>query len=387
MKTRLLIIIGIITTILVSLLVADQYYLSLQDKELKKSDWVQNCIPVGPNVGVPSIGLFNHTHSFDLQTCSWNPTEHGAPGFLESLYTSFIEPVFLDIVDSLEMNYAHASCAAPILGPPGPCFDAYHISDSPLTKRSIMEDFARNIETNYEDWQMSDRNWDTLDGGLQLPAIICTEFVTDGMKQYRMAKWVDSQKISSFENHRNDWLCNKWLPPIDDGIKIKWDKPNYFSNDTGIVQVIDKDMNLDDKKIDYFDIHVFSDTDHKGIQIIITETDVNTGVFTGTVFFSPIEKSDGDRLLVEDAVYAEHKENRNFSRIIDESESKLTNQLEEYENPNECWYQEDDGSLTPCKIDDGGLSMMFGLFVVVFWPYIILVIAIVIIFFIWRKRK
>ena len=102
MITRLLIIIGIITAIPLSLLAADQYYLSFQDKELKKSDWVQNCIPVGSDGIVPSIGLFNHTHSFDLQTCSWEPTEHGAPGFLESLYTSFIEPIFLDIANSLE---------------------------------------------------------------------------------------------------------------------------------------------------------------------------------------------------------------------------------------------------------------------------------------------
>lgn len=94
MKSRVLIIIGIIAMIVVSLLVADQYYLPLQDKELKKSDWVQNCVPAGPNQAVPAIGLFNHTHSFDLRTCSWNPTEHGKPGFLESLYISFIEPIF-----------------------------------------------------------------------------------------------------------------------------------------------------------------------------------------------------------------------------------------------------------------------------------------------------
>ena len=102
MKTGLLVIVGIITAIIVSLLVSDQYYLSLQDQEIKKIDWVQNCTPVGPEGIVPSIGLYNHTHSFDLRTCNWNPTEHGRPGFLESLYISFIEPIFLDITDDLE---------------------------------------------------------------------------------------------------------------------------------------------------------------------------------------------------------------------------------------------------------------------------------------------
>jgi len=112
-----------------------------------------------------------------------------------------------------------------------------------------------------------------------LPAIICTEFVVDGMKQYRMAKWVDSQTISSFKNHRDDSLCDKWLSPIDDGVKIKWDKPSYLSNDIGIILVIDKDMNLDNKKIDSFDIHVWSDTDHNGIELTITETDNNSKNF------------------------------------------------------------------------------------------------------------
>ena len=69
MKTRISIIAGIIVAILVSLLTVDQYYLSLQDQEIKKSDWVQNCVPPVSNQVVPSIGLYNHTHSFDLMTC------------------------------------------------------------------------------------------------------------------------------------------------------------------------------------------------------------------------------------------------------------------------------------------------------------------------------
>ena len=63
------------------------------------------------------------------------------------------------------------------------------------------------------------------------------------------------------------------------------------------------------------------------------------------------------------------------------------NDFRDTQNPNECWYQEDDGSLTPCKIDDGGPSMMFGMFLVVFWPWIVLGITIAIIFIVWKKRK
>ncbi|WP_371503839.1 hypothetical protein [Nitrosopumilus adriaticus] len=74
-----------------------------------------------------------------------------------------------------------------------------------------------------------------------------------------------------------------------------------------------------------------------------------------------------------------------FEKVILGDTSHVSD-FRDTQNPNECWYQEDDGSFTPCKIDDGG-SMMFGMFLVVFWPWIILGISIVIIFIIWRKRK
>jgi len=248
--------------------------------------------------------------------------------------TRFLIIFVIGMVSLVGIPYSYASCAAPLLGPLGPCFDSFSMSGLPLTEKSIMEDYARNIELNYGDWQISNRNWAHVDSELELPAIICTEFVADGMKQYRMAQWVDSHTISSFENHRDDSLCDRWLSPIDDGVKIKWDKPNYSSNDMGTVTVIDKDMNLDDKKIDSFDIHVWSDTDHKGTQITMSETDNDTGIFESTVYFTTENESSGTTLLVEDAVYAEHKSNVNFSRIIYDPETQHAAKiLDEYGNP------------------------------------------------------
>jgi len=299
----------------------------------------------------------------------------------------------IGIIGFTSIPYSYASCAAPLLEPPGPCFDSFSMfTDTSLTEKSIMENYARNIELNYGDWHMSNRNWDNEDKPLNLPAIICTEFVADGIKQYRMAKWVDSQTISSFENHRDDSLCDKWLPPIDDGVKIRWDKPNYLSNDVGALKVDDKDMNLDYKKIDSFDIHVWSDIDHKGIELTVTETDIDNGIFEGTVFFTPEDESIGTRLLVEDAVYADHKSNVGSARIINESEDIILDEshVDDFratKNPNECWYQDDDGNIIPCTIDSTGPSMIIGMFLVVFWPYIVLGISIGIIFIVWRKRK
>lgn len=63
------------------------------------------------------------------------------------------------------------------------------------------------------------------------------------------------------------------------------------------------------------------------------------------------------------------------------------NDFRDTKNPNDCWYQEDDGNIVPCKMGPDGFDMVVGMFLVIFWPYIILGIAIVILFIIWRKRK
>lgn len=222
------------------------------------------------------------------------------------------------VADNFDTQYAYAACAAPLLGPAGPCFDSFTKSHEPLTERSIMESLTTNIEMNYDSWQMSDRNWPQYDTELKLPAIICTEFVADGFVQYRMAEWVDVVTISSFENHKNDFLCDRWLSPIKFEYEIMWDKSYYLPNGTGILTVVDNEMNLDDAKTDVFEVHVWSDTDHKGIQLIVTETDKNTGVFTGKVFFTTNGESSGTSLLVEDAVHANHKKLYKFSRISSE---------------------------------------------------------------------
>lgn len=303
---------------------------------------------------------------------------------------------FIIVADNFETKFAYAGCAAPLFGPPGPCFDSFSGSDSPLTERTIMENYVRNIELNFGDWQMSDRDWDNEDTPLQLPAIICTEFVADGIKQYRMAKWVDSHTISSFEDHRNDFLCDKWLAPIDDGVKIKWDKHTYLPNDVGIIKVIDKDMNQDGKKIDSFDIHVWSDTDHNGIELTITETDTDSGIFEGMVFFTSTDESGGTRLLVEDAVYTEYKSSVNFSRITNEPE-------EPYLDPDalcppgqvfdwdicvdECPFGQIDSNGVCQHVITDTVSIFANKEFVTFLIILSVIISISIGFVVWRKRK
>ena len=80
--------------------------------------------------------------------------------------------------------------------------------------------------------------------------------------------------------------------------KIIWINDSYPSTGTGVVRMTDPDMNLDPKAVDNFDVDVWSDSDLAGIDLTMTETDVSTGIFEGTVFFSTSDESSGHRLRV-----------------------------------------------------------------------------------------
>jgi len=79
---------------------------------------------------------------------------------------------------------------------------------------------------------------------------------------------------------------------------VQWLQSNYPVDGQGIVQIVDSDMNLNPKAIDKFDTNVWSVSDSGGIKLAMTETGDNTGIFQGTVYFSPNSESSGSRLHV-----------------------------------------------------------------------------------------
>ena len=93
--------------------------------------------------------------------------------------------------------------------------------------------------------------------------------------------------------------------------EVQWLESNYPATGTGIIRVIDPDMNLNPEAINNFNIDVWSDSDAGGINLTVTETGERTGVFEGTVFFTTTNESSGSRLLVAqgDTVIAEYEDN------------------------------------------------------------------------------
>ena len=93
--------------------------------------------------------------------------------------------------------------------------------------------------------------------------------------------------------------------------EVQWLEASYPASGSGIVRVIDPDMNLNPEAVDNFDIIVWSDSDGGGIELTVTETNAATGIFEGTVFFGVGVDTSGHRLRVVegDTVTAQYYDN------------------------------------------------------------------------------
>ena len=93
--------------------------------------------------------------------------------------------------------------------------------------------------------------------------------------------------------------------------EVQWLEASYPASGTGVVRIIDPDMNLNPEAVDNFDIDTWSDSDAGGISLTVTETNEATGIFEGTVFFTTTNESSGHRLRVAegDTVTAEYEDN------------------------------------------------------------------------------
>ncbi len=93
--------------------------------------------------------------------------------------------------------------------------------------------------------------------------------------------------------------------------EVQWLEASYPASGSGIVRIIDPDMNLNPEAVDNFDVTVWSDSDGGGIDLTVTETNAATGIFEGTVFFGVGVDTSGHRLRVVegDTVTAQYYDN------------------------------------------------------------------------------
>lgn len=114
----------------------------------------------------------------------------------------------------------------------------------------------------------------------------------------------------SFEFSEDETVVGSALVRWNIG-EVQWLEASYPASGTGVVRIIDPDMNIDPEAVDNFSADVWSDSDAGGIDLTVTETNEATGIFEGTVFFTVNDESSGHRLRVAegDTVTAEYEDN------------------------------------------------------------------------------
>ena len=90
--------------------------------------------------------------------------------------------------------------------------------------------------------------------------------------------------------------------------EAEWLAASYPASGTGVIRVIDPDMNTNPEAVDNFQITVISDSVASGISLTVTETSQAAGIFEGTVFFTTTDAPTGSRLRVAegDTITAEY---------------------------------------------------------------------------------
>jgi hypothetical protein len=93
--------------------------------------------------------------------------------------------------------------------------------------------------------------------------------------------------------------------------EAQWLESSYPAGTSGVIRVVDPDMNWDPENVDNFDVDVWSSSDQGGVRVTISETNEATGVFEGTVTFTVDDESSGHRLRVAegDTITVEYDDN------------------------------------------------------------------------------
>ena len=92
--------------------------------------------------------------------------------------------------------------------------------------------------------------------------------------------------------------------------EASFDTSTASAGGSAVLTVADADENTNSAIIDTFTVAVFSDSDNGGFTLTLSETDEDTGVFEGTVFFTADAATSGSSLRVSegDTVTAEYSD-------------------------------------------------------------------------------
>ncbi len=87
---------------------------------------------------------------------------------------------------------------------------------------------------------------------------------------------------------------------LSESAKIEWNEGDLrivdVTEDSAKIKLFERDMNLNPESIDTINIEIFSEEDSAGINLEISETTEDSGIFEGIVSFTRDDQSSGSRL-------------------------------------------------------------------------------------------
>ena len=148
------------------------------------------------------------------------------------------------------------------------------------------------------------------DGTNDITSSASTLTTGSGPTEGKLATTDNDGLTVSFEFSEDETVVGSALIRWNIG-EVQFLEASYPASGTGVVRIIDADMNLNPEAIDNFAVDAWSDSDAGGIDLTVTETNEATGIFEGTVFFTTVNDSSGHRLRVAegDTVTAEYEDN------------------------------------------------------------------------------
>jgi len=92
--------------------------------------------------------------------------------------------------------------------------------------------------------------------------------------------------------------------------EASFDTSSASAGGSAVLTVVDADENTNSAIIDNFNVDIYSDSDNGGFALSMNETDEDTGVFEGSVFFTSTDATSGSNLRVSegDTVTAEYSD-------------------------------------------------------------------------------
>jgi hypothetical protein len=135
--------------------------------------------------------------------------------------------------------------------------------------------------------------------GAARPGAATTSSIAQGPTNGTLETSSDDGLTISFEYSDDETVVGSALIRWNIG-EVQFLEASYPASGTGVVRVIDADMNLNPEAVDNFNVDAWSDSDAGGISLTVTETNEATGIFEGTVFFTVSDASSGHRLRVSE---------------------------------------------------------------------------------------